>query len=174
MSLTYIHPPSDPTVAEVIARLRQGLEKLPESWENVRSALGHGITPGELRGITSEEYAALYKMATTLCNAGDFQNALIIGLQLVIHDPKAQYTFLTGSCLQRCGQLEQAVFMFALTIELDEFHAAAAFRLGECLRTQDKLAEAKTLFEKALDLSRGDFSRRELLLMSEKALKELS
>ena len=64
--------------------------------------------------------------------------------------------------------------MYALTIELDEIHAAAAFRLGECLRALGKRAEAKTLFEMALNLSRGDFSRRQLLLMTEKALEELS
>ncbi len=170
----YIHPPADPDVARVIEQLRSGLEQLPESWESISDALNQGITPGELRGITSDEYAALYRMAHKLCDEGDFQNALVIGLHLVFHNPRsARYTFLTASCLHRTGQVEQAALMYALTVDLDEHHAAAAYRLGECLAALEKLAEARQFFEKTLDLSRGDLSRRELLLMAESALEKL-
>lgn len=170
----YIHPPADPDVARVIERLRSGLEQLPESWESISTALNQGITPGELRGVTPEEYAALYKVAHKLCDHGDFHNALVIGLHLVFHNPRnARYTFLTASCLHRTGQVEQATLMYALTVDLDDDHAAAVYRLGECLMALRKPSEAKQFFEKSLELSRSDFSRRELLIMAENALEKL-
>ncbi len=171
----YLYPPSDPDTAAVVDQLRSSLQTLADSWNDVRSALEQGITPGVLRGITPQEYAALYTMAHKLCDEGDFQNALVIGLQLVFHAPgNAKYAFLTGSCLHRTEQTEAAAAMYALALEIDDQHAAAAYRLGECLLALDKRPEARTMFEKSLDLSRSDFSRRELLLMAEQALNELS
>ncbi len=171
----YLHPPVDPEIALVVEQLRNGLQTLPDSWPDLKKTLEAGHTPGELRGITPQEYAALYAMARKLCNEGDFQNALVIGLQLVFHAPgNAKYAFLTGSCLHRTEQTEAAAAMYALALEIDDQHAAAAYRLGECLLALDKRSEARTMFEKSLDLSRSDFSRRELLLIAEQALDELS
>ena len=174
MSSRYIHPPSDPDIASIVERLQGDLTMLPETFDNFREVLEQGITPGQLRGITEEEYASLYMLAHQLCDQGDFHNALAIGLQLAFNEPRnANYAFLAGTCLQRTGQLQQAVLMYAMAFDLDDDHAAAAYRAGECLRSLDKPTEAKLMLEKSLDLSRGDFSRRELMLMAEKALAAL-
>lgn len=174
MSSSYTHPPADPEIASIIEQLSGNLNELSESFENFRSALEQGVTPGQLRGITEEEYASLYKMAHQLCDQGEFHHARAIALQLAFNNPvNASYVFLAAACLQRTGQLQQAALMYAMAIDLDEDHAAAAYRAGECLLSLNKFTEARGMFEKSLDLSRGDFSRRELMLMAEKALARL-
>ena len=174
MSSRYIHPPSDPDIASIVERLQGDLTMLPETFDNFREVLEQGITPGQLRGITEEEYASLYMLAHQLCDQGDFHNALIISLQLTFNEPgNADYAFLAGTCLQRTGQQQKAALMYAMAFELDTDHAAAAYRAGECLWSLGKPMEAKVMLEKSLDLSRADFSRRDLMLMAEKALSGL-
>ena len=50
--------------------------------------------------------------------------------------------------------------MYAAALENDGANAAAAFRLGQCLREMGKREESRAAFELSLDIARGDESMR--------------
>lgn len=171
---TYIHPPSDPEIASIVTQLTDGLQHIEQIIEESREYLDQGHTLGELRGITDEGYAALYKIAYELCDQGEFQNALPVALQLTLHQPTdSRYSFITGACLQRLKQFDSAALMYALSLDVDPEHAAAAYRLAECLIAIGKPEEAKPFLHKAIELSYGDFDRRKLMEMTQKKLGDL-
>jgi len=163
MQATYIHPPSDPDVAHIVATLTDSLETLPQVLEQCRAQLEQGVTLGELRGITREEYAALYCMASDLCDVGDFHHALPIALQLAVNNPfESRYAFIAGACLQRLGHHDRAAAMYALACDADPDDAAAAFRLGECLAALGHFEPARDFLNRCIDLSYGSCDRRRL------------
>lgn len=174
MTDAYIHPPADPEVANIVATLTQGLQNIQQTIEQCREQIDQGYTLGELRGVTDEGYAALYKTAHDLCDQGHFHHALPVALQLTLHKPTdSRYPFMTGSCLQRLGHLEPAAMMYALTLDANPEHAAASYRLGECLIAVGKSEEAVPFLNKAIELSYGDFSKRKLMEMAKAKLNHL-
>lgn len=174
MTAPYIHPPADPKVAAIVTQLNDGLQNIQQTLEQYREQLEQGYTLGELRGITDEGYAALYKIAHDLCDQGDFHHALPVAVQLTLHNPTdSRYPFTAGSCLQRLGHVEAAALMYALALDVDPEHAAAAYRLGECLITVGKSVEAATLLNKAIELSYGKFDKRTLMSLAQKKLDDL-
>jgi tetratricopeptide (TPR) repeat protein len=174
MTAPYIHPPSDPEVAAIVTQLNDGLQNIQQTLEQCREQLEQGHTLGELRGITDEGYAALYKIAYDLCDQGDFHHALPVALQLTLHKPTdSRYPFMAGSCLQRLGHVENAALMYALALDVDPEHVAAAYRLGECLITLGKPEEAATLLNKVIELSYGYFDKRTLMDLAQKKLYDL-
>jgi len=174
MNSTYIHPPANPEVAGIVTQLAEGLQHIEQIIEESREYLDQGYTLGELRGITDEGYAALYKIAHELCDQGEFQHALPIAFQLTLHQPTdSRYSFITGACLQRLKQFDSAALMYALSLDVDPEHAAAAYRLAECLIAIGKPEEAKPFLHKAIDLSYGDFDKRTLMEMAQKKLDSL-
>ena len=174
MNSIYIHPPANPEVAGIVNQLTEGLQHIEQIIEECREYLDKGHTLGELRGITNEGYAALYKIAHELCDQGDFQHALPVALQLTLHQPTdSRYPFMTGSCLQRLKHFDSAALMYALSLDVDPEHAAAAYRLAECLIAIEKSAEAIPFLHKAIDLSYGKFDKRTLMEMAQKKLDGL-
>lgn len=98
MSSPYQHPPSDPHIATLVARLSASLETLPAELERHREALEKGATLGSLRGIPDEEHQALYQVTCRLCDEDQFQHALPLALQLIAHQPHdSRFAFLCGS-----------------------------------------------------------------------------
>ena len=175
MTSTYSYPPADPEIAALVEQLNANLESLPEILEQFSESLQQGPTLGELRGITSEEYADLYRIACNLCDEGQFNHALPIALHLMLHDPAdSRYVFQAASCLQRLGEYDCAAILFARTIYLKPDEAAAAYRAGECLLGIKKPTEAKALFEIAIELSRGKFHCRQLQEFAEAKIKLLN
>lgn len=171
MTDTYIHPPSDPDVAAIVAQLTDGLQNVQQTLEQCREQIEQGYTLGELRGITNEGYAALYKIAHDLCDQGDFHHALPVALQLTLHNPTdSRYAFIAGSCLQRLGHLEPAALMYALALDADAAHAAASYRLGECLIAIGKQEEALPFLNKTIELCYGNFDQRRLMEMAKEKL----
>lgn len=171
---TYIHPPADPEVAGIVDQLADGLQNVQETLEQCREQLEQGITLGELRGITDAEYAALYKIASDLCDKGDFHHALPVALQLALHNPtNHRYPFIAGACLQRLGHAEPAALMYALACDVKPDDAAAAFRLGECLLTAKRPEEAKQFLHKAVELSYGQYHCRDLQQLARNKLESL-
>lgn len=171
---TYIYPPADPEVASIVARLTDGLQNIREALAECRGQLEQGYTLGELRGISDEGYAALYKIAHDLCDQGDFQHALPVALQLTLHKPTdSRYAFMAASCLQRLGHTETAALMYALAIEVAPEHAAASYRLGECLIAIGKPDESVAFLNKAIDLCYGNLDRRKLMDMAKARLERL-
>lgn len=174
MTDTYLHPPADPEVAAIVAQLTDGLQNVQETIEQCREKLEQGYTLGELRGITDEGYAALYKIAHELCDQGDFRHALPVALQLTLHNPTdTRYPFMTGSCLQRLGHIEPAALMYALTLDVNADHAAASYRLGECLIDLGKSDEAMQFLNKTIELCYGNFGKRKLMDMAKEKLDRL-
>jgi len=174
MSTTYLPPPADPEIAGIVSQLADGLLNLQETLDQCREQLEQGYTLGELRGVTDEEYAALYQIARDFCDRGDFRHALPVALQLALHDPaNYRYPFIAGACLQRLGQPEPAALMYALACDVNPDDAASAYRLGECLIAASRPDEAKSFLHKAVDLSYGKFHCRELQERARKKLEAL-
>jgi len=171
---TYVHPPSDPDIAAIVTKLSEGLPTIQQMLEQYREQLQQGYTLGELRGITDEGYAALYKIAHDLCNQGDFHHALPIALQLTLHKPSDnRYTFITGACLQQLSHFEPAAVVYAMTLDVDPDHTAASYRLAECLIALGKLQEAIPFLNKTIELSYGDFDKRKLMELAQRKLDTL-
>ena len=174
MPSTYSYPPADSDIAALVKQLTTSLENMPTVLKHFDQSMQEGATLGALRGITAAELQALYNIACTLCNDGAFEHALPISLQLMLHAPAdSRYTFQAGSCLQRLGEFKHAAILFARTLDLKSDEAAAAYRLGECLLTIDRLVEAKALFEMAIELSRGKFHCRDLYELAEARILSL-
>lgn len=174
MTNTYIHPPTDPEVAGIVAQLTEGLQNIQQTIEQCREQLEQGYTLGELRGITDDGYKALYKIAHDLCDQGDFHHALPVALQLTLHKPTdSRYAFIAGSCLQRLHQTELAALMYAIAVEVDSEHAAAAYRLGECLMTLGKPDEAISFLNQSINLSYGNSERSVLMVMAKAKLASI-
>ncbi len=171
---TYIHSPADSEVADIVGQLTEGLQNLQETLEQCREQLEQGYSLGQLRGITDEEYDALYRIARDLCDKGDFHHALPVALQLALHNPaNYRYPFIAGACLQRLGHHEQAALMYALACDVNPDDAASAYRLGECLIAAKRPDDAKQFLHKAIDLSYGKFHCRELQTLAQKKLESL-
>lgn len=174
MTDTYIHPPSNPEVAAIVTQLSDGLQNIQQTLEQCREQLEQGYTLGELRGITDEGYTALYKIAHDLCDQGDFHHALPVALQLTLHKPTdSRYPFMSGSCLQRLNHVEPAALMYAMALDANPEHAAASYRLAECLLALGKSEEALPLLNKVMDLCYGNFDKRQLMDMAKKKLDSL-
>lgn len=174
MTDTYVHPPSDPEIAAIVGQLSDGLQHIQETLEKCREQLEQGYTLGELRGITDEGYASLYKIAHRLCDQGDFYHALPVALQLTLHNPTdSRYAFMAGSCLQRLAHVEAAAMMFAIAIDVNPEHAAASFRLAECLIAAGKPNEAIPFLNKTIELSYGEFDKRKLMELAQNRLEEI-
>ncbi len=171
---TYIHPPADPEVAGIVGQLAEGLQHLEETLAQCREQLEQGYSLGQLRGITEDEYDALYRIARDLCNQGDFHHALPVALQLALHNPaNYRYPFIAGACLQRLGHHAQAALMYALACDVNPDDAASAYRLAECLIAARRPDDAKPFLHKAIDLSYGKFHCRELQTLARKKLDAL-
>ena len=175
MSSPYQHPPSDPHVATLVARLSASLETLPAAFERHRAALEEGATLGSLRGIPDEQHQAVYQVACKLCDEDQFEHALPLALQLVAHQPHdSRFAFLCASCLQRTGMAPDAALFYAVCLDLDSTHAAAAYRLGECLEAMCYVREAIEAYAKAVDICRGQFNYARLQDMAQTRIDQLS
>lgn len=175
MSSLYQHPPSDPDMAQLVASLSASLGTLPAELERHREALESGETLGSLRGITDEEHDALYQVACKLCDDGQFSHALPVALQLVAHQPRAsRFAFLCAACLQRTGKEPEAALFYAICLELDSVHAAAAYRLGECLEWMGHVRAATESYARAIDICRGQFHYAGLQDMAQARMDQLA
>lgn len=174
MSSPYQHPPSDPHIAKLVARLSASLATLPAELERHREALEKGATLGSLRGIPDEEHQALYSVACKLCDEDQFEHALPLALQLVAHQPReSRFAFLCGACLQRTGMEPDAALFYAICLELDSGHAAAAYRLGECLEAMRYVREAMEAYSRVVDICRGQFHYAALQDMAQARIDQL-
>jgi tetratricopeptide (TPR) repeat protein len=99
---------------------------------------------------------------------------LPIALQLTLHNPTdSRYAFMAGACLQRQNDLGPAALLYAMALDVAPEHAAAAYRLGECLIAIGKPEQAVPLLNKTIELSYGDFDKRTLMEMAQKKLDGL-
>ena len=162
MDSTYPHPPADPVIAGVVESLNLSLGLLPELQTAFQAELAQGKSLAECRGVTAAELDNLYIVAADLCDENQFRHALPIALQLAAHQPDdTRFQFIGATCLQRLGQHEAAAQMYAMTLQLDETHAAAAYRLGECLLSCGQTEQARQQFAITVELSRGQFHWQE-------------
>jgi tetratricopeptide (TPR) repeat protein len=153
----------DTVVAGLVADLRGALSTVPDDADSLLRLAASGVSPGQARSITREEYDALYAIARTLCNKGDFDSALPIALQLALHNPMdARFPFIAGTCLQRKKLTVRAAEMFALALAVDANHAAAMYRQGECLQAQGEREQAMRAFEATVEIARGADDLRRL------------
>ena len=133
-------PYGETAIAHLVSELRKGMEHWNEDVDALKALTKRGMTPGEARGITQEEYEALYGIACDLRDGEDLPGALVIALHLVYNSGRdSRFSFLAGTCLQQLGVHPNASQLFAHAILLDDTHVAAIYRLGECLSAQGKI-----------------------------------
>jgi tetratricopeptide (TPR) repeat protein len=161
MPSAYLYRPADPAVASIVETLTLNLADMPALIQSFQCELEQGKSLAECRDITNEGLESLYTLAAQLCDEAQFEHALPICLNLLIHQPRnPRYQFICASCLQRLGQLQEASVLFDYVLQLDATDAAAAYRLGECLDALGDREQAKNKFNLCIDLSYGVFRYR--------------
>ena len=71
------------------------------------------------------------------------------------------------------SRTELAALMYAIAVEVDSEHAAAAYRLGECLMTLGKPDEAISFLNQSINLSYGNSERSVLMVMAKAKLASI-
>lgn len=159
-------------VAAIVQDMRAGLATLDQFMEVARPALDAGISLAQLRGVTPADCQALFEVAGQLCDAGDFDDALPITLQLAVHQPgDSRFSYLAGICLYQAGKYREAATMLGLSV-VTQPQPGTLYCLGQChfsLRETDKAIEA---FETAYELCRGESRLRDLQDQCELGLKQ--
>lgn len=149
------HP--DPVIEGAIAASCQSLAGMGTLLEQCADALRSGHSAGDLRGMATEDYEALYAVAMRLYEAGDHERALPVSLALVAHEARSvKYSYLAGLCLQKRQRYREAAVMYLLALGQDATHAPSAFRMGECCAALGETEEAQQAYEHAVALGRGD------------------
>lgn len=156
-----VHP--DPVLQGAIAAACESLDGMQDFLDRCSAALQAGQTAGELRGMNSDDYEALYAVALQLHEAADHERALPVALALVAHAPHTvKYCYLAGLCLQKQGRHPSAVALYLLALNENAGHAPSAFRVGECCTAVGDGEGAQRAYEHAVELARGDERYRHL------------
>jgi len=149
------HP--DPVIEGAIAASRQSLAGLPAFAEQCSDALKAGHSAGDLRGMSTEDYEALYAVALKLYDARDYERALPVSLALVAHEARSvKYAYLAGLCLQNLKRHREAAVMYLLALGQDATHAPSAFRMGECCAALGEDEASQQAYAHAVELGRAD------------------
>lgn len=149
------HP--DPVIEGAIAASCQSLAGMQAFADQCSDALQAGHSAGDLRGMTSEDYEALYAVALKLYDAKDYERALPVSLALVAHEARSvKYAYLAGLCLQKLKRHREAAVMYLLALGQDATHAPSAFRMGECCSALGEDEAAQQAYEHAVELGRAD------------------
>ncbi len=156
-----VHP--DPAIQGAIAASCRSLAGMDAVLEQCADALNTGHSVGDLRGMNSEDYEALYAVAMQLYEAADYERALPVSLALVAHEARSvKYGYLAGLCLQKLERHREAAVMYLLALGQDATHAPSAFRMGECCTALGEPESARQAYEHAVALGRGDERYRHL------------
>jgi tetratricopeptide (TPR) repeat protein len=153
----------DASTRELVDSSLAWLEQMPALAASHGDQLAAGITLADCTGLADDDLDLRYRVAFALCEQGEF--LLAQPLALHCHSARAQHAddaFLAASCLQRLGIIDYATMLFRHVLQIDEYHMAAAYRLGECLLALGDREAAAHLFSWAVELGRHDASQREL------------
>lgn len=164
----------DPMTRELIESSLAWLEQMPALASNHGSQLAAGITLAKCTGLVGSDLDDRYLAAYSLCEQGEF----LLALPLALHCCSARAddedsAFLAGSCLQRLGIIDYAAMLYRHVLQIDEYHMAAAYRLGECLLSIGDRQAAAHMFGWAVELGRQDEGQRELQAMAMTRLARL-
>lgn len=147
---------SDPATAGVIAAACQSLAGMHDFAEHNAHALQGGHSAGDLRGMRTQDYEALYAVAMALYGSADYERALPVSLALMAHEARsAAYSYLAGLCLHQLQRHREAAVMYLIALGQDAAHAPAALRLGECCAALGEHEAAQQAYGHAMELGRG-------------------
>lgn len=150
-----VHP--DPVIQGAIAASCESLAGLPAFAGQCSDALQAGHSAGDLRGMNTRDYEALYAVALKLYKAKDHERALPVALALVAHEARSvKYTYLAGLCLQKLGRHREAAVMYLLALGQDATHAPSALRMGECCAVLGEHEASQQAYAHAVALGRAD------------------
>ncbi len=100
--------------------------------EAAQAVAARGVNLGEMRGLTTEHYAALYGAANDLCEQERFQEAMQIAMQLSALAPSDhRYTLLAAITMHRLERWPEAAALYGTSLAA-RLTPTAMFRLGEC------------------------------------------
>jgi tetratricopeptide (TPR) repeat protein len=148
-------------------------DDIPALTEKVRQVADSGLIPRR-DSVTENELRHWFRVAVELCDAGRFQEAFPVALNLALHEPlDHRHGFMLGSCLQRLGHPREAIEFFAVSMEARP-NAAACFRMGECHAACGQVDEAIQAFDMCAVLALGESASNELRARSLSAAHALS
>ncbi len=154
--------PAEITAESLFGPLPINMEQLSQLFLAAKSAGEGGRTLGDIKGLTAAELHALYEKALVLCDGGKWSEAVLIALQLALHDPRnVRFLFLSGICLQHMQEFQAAASMFALSL-IDQEEPISVFRMAECLAAAGAFGPAREAFDACHELCRGRFEFRDL------------
>ena len=131
------------------------------------------VAPGDLAGVKVEKRQALFEQAKKLCDQKDYESAgKICGYLAALEPGNELYVFTFAGCLQRTGQLEAAEFLYKHCAE-GTLGAISSYRLGECLESLGRPADAWSAYEDGLKRAGHDRAMASVAAMATKALQAL-
>ncbi|NIM41775.1 MAG: hypothetical protein GTN84_11845 [Hydrogenophaga sp.] len=149
------HP--DPVIDGVVTAACRSLAGMSALVDQCSTELNAGHSAGDLRGMNTRDYEALYAVALKLYDAADYERALPVSLALVAHEARSvNYSYLAGLCLQKLKRHREAAVMYLLALGQDATHAPSAFRMGECCAALGEDEAAQQAYEHAVALGRAD------------------
>lgn len=169
-----VHSP-DPEIRDSVLLAMELLEQMPQHLERWQSSLAKNQTLASCLQLDAEAIARSRRLATRLCDDGDFLLALPLAMVCASYasdDP--EHCFLAGTCLQRLGQPASAVHFYRVALQLNEADAASAYRLAECLEAVEQSEQASHLYQWVTELARGNFALRGLQDMASARLAQLA
>lgn len=156
MSIPVQTSAAEPEIQTMLALVNSSFNDVPDKVSQLQQSLGAGMQKALADGWTDEEVEAGYAEAYRLFNAGSYQEALPLALQLAVNRPlDPRFMFMAGLILQVLGDSLLAATFFATLLTVDPDFMPAAFRLAECYVTVGRQQEAREIFEVAIDMGRG-------------------
>ncbi|MDO9436750.1 hypothetical protein [Hydrogenophaga sp.] len=154
--------PLEATAESLLGPLPANMEQLSQLLLAANAAGESGQTLADTKGLAAAELHGLYDIALSLCDQRQWSAALLIALQLAMHDPRnARFLFLAGMCLQHMQEFQAAASLFGLCL-IDQEEPIYVFRMAECLAASGAFAPAREAFETCHELCRGRFELRDM------------
>jgi type III secretion system low calcium response chaperone LcrH/SycD len=103
---------------------------------------------GDMSGITREQYDAVYQIACTLYDRGQYHDAGKLFSFLVVHNHlDRKHLFGYAASMQMTGNYEKALEYFGLAFVLDDDDYLPMFHACECLIALGRVEDARAGLE---------------------------
>jgi type III secretion system low calcium response chaperone LcrH/SycD len=107
-----------------------------------------------LADLSNGQANSLYATAYHLAERGEHDKASALFALLGMYRPRdARYPLAVGVCFRKMGHYEDAIRMFARTMQLDPANHAPAFQVVECLLLLDRREQARQLLASMIEVA---------------------
>jgi predicted Zn-dependent protease len=132
------------------------------------TAIENGVDPLSA-SASGRDLVLLAQRADELCEAGRFDDALPLVLELMLSEPaNHRHFFMAAECAEAAGQADEAAHLFAYSKSLRP-NAVTAYRLGRCLHLGGHIEGAIRAFDDCARLAGASAADSDALLGEEAA-----